>query len=80
MKNNTTYQISTTLRAELTDDNYLLTVFNDSLDDYDTYKLENGEWVQNFDSLSNKDEAAGEIWDDAQFAAWADGIKAAANA
>ena len=76
----TEYKISTDLTAELTDNGYLLTVTSEKHDDYDTYKLAVGEWTQNFDSLSNKDETATEVWENDEFTKWADKLKSVAKA
>lgn len=78
-KMNTEYKISADLTAELTDNGYLLTVFSEKHDDYDTYKLYYGEWTQNFDSLSNKEEAASEVWENDGFSKWADELKGVAK-
>ena len=69
---NTWYEINSDLTAELTDNDYLLTIRSESLNDYDTYKLdEDQEWEQNYDSLTNKLEAASQIWENPEFAEWA---------
>lgn len=72
---NTAYKINADLTASLTDENYLLTVCSERLDDYDTYKLVDGEWELAHDSLSNRSDDAANIWDCPEFAAWANEMK-----
>jgi hypothetical protein len=74
----TEYQIDKDLHAELTDNDYLLTVFSKKHDDYDTYKLKDGEWEISYDSLSNKGDAA-DVWEDSKFVEWAEELKAYAK-
>lgn len=70
----TSFDITEDLTASLTDNNYLLTIYSKEKDDYDTYKLENGEWVMNYDSLSNSYNI--NIWENnIEFTNWAEYMK-----
>lgn len=73
------YELSTDLTAELTERGYVLTVFSASLDDYDLYRLEDGEWELYHDSLSNRLQEANDIWDDSDFEAWTEELKKVAK-
>jgi hypothetical protein len=75
----TQYSINSDISAELTDDDHLLTVSSQKHDDYDTYKIEDGEWVQNYDSLSNRCQEASEVWESKEFLEWVEKIKTAAK-
>lgn len=76
---NTTFEITSDLTASLTDENYLLTVRSEKLDDYDTYKLVAGEWELDYDSLSNRDDDAANVWDRPAFVAWTNEMKTLAK-
>lgn len=81
-----TFTISDDLTAFVERDNKgnpcQLVVRSEKLDDYDTYLPKDGEWELSHDSLSQRatelNEAATELidglWDNAEFATWADAL------
>ena len=80
MKTKDTYEITEDISASLTDGGYLLTIESQALDDYDCYKLVDGEWELCFDSLSNKTDDLDFLWQDKpDFLAWTNEMKTLAN-
>ena len=67
-----TFQITPDLEAELTHDDTSLLVRSEKHSDEDIYHIDQGEWSLAHDSLSNKDTAANEIWDNLEFCKWAE--------